>query len=64
MLTYREEVPERARDCDLLLVHGVPQEENVPLGPWQKIWEGNRPGDDRGERFRLYQRAIAKPKKP
>lgn len=63
IITYREEVPERRRDCDLLLVHGVPQEENVPLGPWQKIWEGSRPGDDQDERFRLYQRAAEKPKK-
>ncbi|MDP2239945.1 MAG: glycosyltransferase family 39 protein [Burkholderiales bacterium] len=64
MITYREEEPKRARDCDVLLVHGVPQEENVPLGPWQKIWEGSRPGDDRGERFRLYQRTAEKPKRP
>ena len=63
IITYRDDVPERQRDCDLLLVHGVPQEENVPLGPWQKIWEGSRPGDDKGERFRLYQRAEEKPKK-
>lgn len=56
LLTYREEVPARTRDCDLLLVHGISQEENVPLGPWQKIWEGNRPGDDQSERFRLYQK--------
>lgn len=63
IITYREEVPERRRDCDLQLVHGVPQEENVPLGPWQKIWEGSRPGDDKGERFRLYQRIEEKPKK-
>ncbi|MFN7087650.1 MAG: ArnT family glycosyltransferase [Burkholderiales bacterium] len=64
ILTYREDVPQRRRDCDLLLVHGVPQEENVPLGPWRKIWEGSRPGDDRGERFRLYQRIPEKPAKP
>ena len=56
IITHREEVPERHRDCDLLLVQGVPQEENVPLGPWQKIWEGSRPGDDRDERFRLYRK--------
>ncbi|HSN39795.1 MAG TPA: hypothetical protein VLT92_06330 [Burkholderiales bacterium] len=64
IITYRDDVPGRQRDCDLLLVHGVPQEENVPLGPWRKIWEGSRPGDDRGERFRLYQRTPEKPKKP
>lgn len=64
IITYREEEPERTRDCDLQLVQGVPQEENVPLGPWRKIWEGSRPGDDKGERFRLYQRIeVKKPKK-
>jgi 4-amino-4-deoxy-L-arabinose transferase-like glycosyltransferase len=63
IITYREDVPERARDCDLMLVHGMSQEENVPLGPWRKIWEGNRPGDDRSERFRLYQRNEKKTKK-
>ena len=63
IITYREEVPDRHRDCGLMLVQGVPQEEDVPLGPWQKIWEGSRPGDDRDERFRLYQHTEAKPKK-
>ena len=61
IITYREEVPERRRDCDLLLVQGVPQVEHVPSGPWHKIWEGSRPGDDRDERFRLYQKTKTKP---
>jgi hypothetical protein len=56
IITYREEVPEHRRDCDLLLVQGVPQTEYVPSGPWHKIWEGSRPGDDRDERFRLYRK--------
>ncbi len=59
IVTYREEVPERARDCDLQLVQGVPQVEIAPSGRWRKIWEGSRPGDDR-ERFRLYQRIADK----
>ena len=63
IITYREEVPERRRDCDLLLVQGVPQVEHVPSGPWHKIWEGSRPGDDRDERFRLYQHTKTKPKR-
>ena len=54
IITFRLDNPERQRDCDLMLVHGVASEEYVPLGPWEKIWEGARPGDN-VERYRLYQ---------
>ena len=55
IVTFREEVAERRRECDLMLVQGVPQDERAPSGAWQKIWEGNRPGD-KVERYRLYRR--------
>ena len=56
IITWRLDAPGRQRsDCDLALVQGVASEENVPLGAWQKIWEGTRPGD-KVERYRLYQR--------
>jgi hypothetical protein len=54
IITWRIDVPERKRsDCDLMLVQGAAGEERVPLGPWQKIWSGARPGD-KVERYRLY----------
>jgi 4-amino-4-deoxy-L-arabinose transferase-like glycosyltransferase len=62
IITYRQEAAERRRDCDVLLVQGKPNEENVPLGDWDKIWEGNRPGD-REERYRLYHRSAVKAKR-
>jgi 4-amino-4-deoxy-L-arabinose transferase-like glycosyltransferase len=55
IITYREEARTRRRVCELLLVQGKPLEEKAPPRPWQKIWEGSRPGD-RDERFWLYQR--------
>lgn len=55
IITYRDEVRARRRTCELLLVQGKPLEEIPPARPWQKIWEGTRPGD-RDERFWLYQR--------
>ena len=58
IVTYREEAAERRRDCDLMLVQGVPQEESAPPGNWIKVWEGNRPGD-KAERYRLYRRFAA-----
>ncbi len=61
IITYRLDDPRRQRDCDLTLVQGVASEEHVPLGAWQKIWEGTRPGD-RLERYRLYRRTDLKPK--
>jgi 4-amino-4-deoxy-L-arabinose transferase-like glycosyltransferase len=56
IVTHRLESPAARRDCDLMLVQGVAQEERVPLGGWDKIWEGNRPGD-KIERYRLYRRS-------
>ena len=55
IVTFRNEIPARRRDCDLLLVQGKPLDENVIPEPWKKIWEGQRPGD-KDERYRLYQR--------
>ena len=55
IITFREEIPERRRQCDLLLVQGKPLDENVLPSQWKKIWEGHRPGD-KDERYRLYQR--------
>jgi 4-amino-4-deoxy-L-arabinose transferase-like glycosyltransferase len=55
IITYRDEVPERRRRCELLLVQGRPHQEFAPSDPWRKIWEGARPGD-KNERYRLYQR--------
>jgi len=55
IVTYREEAAGRRRDCDLMLVQGIPQEEKAPPGNWIRIWEGNRPGD-KAERYRLYRR--------
>jgi 4-amino-4-deoxy-L-arabinose transferase-like glycosyltransferase len=57
IITYREEVPGRRRDCQLMLTQGVPQYEVIPRGPWTKIWEGARPRD-KDEHYRLYQRGI------
>ena len=56
IVTHREEVPSRRRNCELLLVQGKPQEEAAPGAGWKKIWEGARPGD-KDERYRLYRRA-------
>ena len=61
VVTWRMEDPGRQRDCELVLVQGIAGEEYVPLGPWQKIWEGARPGD-KVERYRLYQRIDPKRK--
>lgn len=55
IITYREEVKERQRRCNLMLVQGHPRFEVPPRGAWHKIWEGNRPGD-KDERYRLYKR--------
>jgi 4-amino-4-deoxy-L-arabinose transferase-like glycosyltransferase len=57
IITYREEIPERRRDCDLLLVQGKPLDELVLPEYWRKIWEGHRPGD-KDERYRLYRRTV------
>jgi 4-amino-4-deoxy-L-arabinose transferase-like glycosyltransferase len=54
IVTHREEIAARRRNCDLLLIQGVAREQATPPG-WRKIWEGARPGD-KVERYRLYQR--------
>jgi 4-amino-4-deoxy-L-arabinose transferase-like glycosyltransferase len=56
IVTYREEVPERRRACELMLIQGKPGDDVALSAPWQKIWEGVRPGD-KDERFWLYRRA-------
>jgi 4-amino-4-deoxy-L-arabinose transferase-like glycosyltransferase len=55
--TYREEIRERRRNCNLMLVQGSPRVEAPPRGNWRKIWDGGRPGD-KDERYRLYQRVT------
>jgi hypothetical protein len=55
IVTFRDEAPDRRRDCELMLVQGTVQEGRAPAGKWVKIWEGNRPGD-KVERYRLYRR--------
>jgi 4-amino-4-deoxy-L-arabinose transferase-like glycosyltransferase len=57
IITYREEIRERRRSCNLMLVQGTPRIEVPPRGNWRKIWDGGRPGD-KDERYRLYQRAA------
>lgn len=53
IVTYREEVPERRRSCDLLLAQGLrAQPPEIPPG-WHQIWEGTRPGENE-EYFWLY----------
>ena len=55
IITYRMEIPGRNKNCDLLLTQDSAQSQGVPEGSWEKIWEGNRPGD-KDERYRLYRR--------
>ncbi|MBI3045614.1 MAG: glycosyltransferase family 39 protein [Betaproteobacteria bacterium] len=57
VITHREEVPGRRRACEFMLAQGTPLEEFAPPGPWQKVWEGARPGD-KDERYRLYRRTA------
>jgi 4-amino-4-deoxy-L-arabinose transferase-like glycosyltransferase len=53
IVTYREEVSERRRTCDLMLAQGVrSQPPEIPPG-WHQIWEGTRPGE-KDEYFWLY----------
>ena len=55
ILTRRTET-HRGITCDLLLVQGSARNPEAPPGPeWNKIWEGNRPGD-KSERYWLFQR--------
>ncbi|NBR29452.1 MAG: glycosyltransferase family 39 protein [Betaproteobacteria bacterium] len=60
IITYRADEPARKRDCEITLAQGVASEEQVPPGRWEKIWEGNRPGD-KVERYRLYRRLADPP---
>ena len=52
-LTQRMELSGNA-NCDLLLIQSRPQETASVSPDWEKIWEGNRPGDH-NEIYRLYQ---------
>ncbi len=62
IVTWRMDAPGRSRDCELVIVQGVASEEYIPLGPWQKIFEGTRPAD-KVERYRVYQRTdLNKPR--
>ena len=56
IITHRDEIATRQRDCDLLLTQGVARDEPAVAGNWRKIWEGSRPGD-KVERYRLYWRS-------
>jgi hypothetical protein len=56
IMTYRETVPDRKRECDVLFVQGFTNYIYVPGTNWTKIWEGARPGDNK-ELFQLYRRA-------
>jgi len=40
-----------------VLIQGRPGDDVALSAPWQKIWEGVRPGD-KDERFWLYRRAA------
>ena len=58
IITWREDVPGRKRDCDLLLWQGdTTIEPALPVG-FTKIWEGARIGDN-SERYRLYTKKPA-----
>ena len=59
IVTYREEIPQPKRDCDLLLTQGTAIQDLPVANGWKKIWEGARPGDTK-ERFRLYKRVPPK----
>lgn len=53
IVTYRQNVPDRKRDCDVLLVQGV-YNNMPPVEPrWKMFWQGTRPGDGK-ELYRLY----------
>ena len=57
IITQRTEIG-RGAECDLMLIQGGPDNEASLSSEWQKIWEGNRPGD-KTERYRLFQRNTA-----
>ena len=59
IVTFREELPQPKRNCDVMLTQGTVTQEPAVGSEWKKIWEGARPGDTK-ERFRLYKRAARK----
>jgi 4-amino-4-deoxy-L-arabinose transferase-like glycosyltransferase len=45
------------KECNWLLVQGIPPPDAVPATGWRKVWEGSRPSDRReSDKFRLYRR--------
>jgi hypothetical protein len=59
IVTYREEVAQARRECDLMLTQGTVAQEPPVGNGWKKVWEGARPGDTK-ERLRLYKRVMPK----
>ncbi len=59
IVTYREELPQPKRECDVLLTQGTVSQDLASGAGWKNIWEGARPGDNK-ERFRLYKRVARK----
>jgi 4-amino-4-deoxy-L-arabinose transferase-like glycosyltransferase len=55
IVTYRDHVAQRDRECEILLVQGFRNQIHDPGAGWIKLWEGARPGDNR-ELYRLYRR--------
>ena len=54
IVTHRQEIPLRARDCRFLLVESGRSRSFTPGTGWRKIWEGARPGDNRAL-YQLYE---------
>ena len=53
IITVRLEKSGPRPDCDLLITQDNWEDPGQPGGPWEMIWEGQRPGD-KEERYRLY----------
>ncbi|HWH47712.1 MAG TPA: hypothetical protein VN664_07925 [Burkholderiales bacterium] len=53
VITVRLERSGPRPDCDLLITQDNWKDPGEAGGPWEKIWEGRRPGDKQ-ERYRLY----------
>lgn len=53
--TLREETARTRKDCDVLLVQGLPGEARSTTATWTVIWEGARPGDTK-ELYTLYRK--------
>ncbi len=58
IITERQEIPQRRRDCDLQLVQGFRYQIADPGPGWKLLWEGARLGDNK-ELYRLYRREAA-----